>query len=399
MPVSAAISGLTTGSTYHFRLVATSDAGHEPRRRPDASRRRGAAGRRRPGRRSSVTSTRRSSTAASTRTASATTLVLRVRHDHELRHEDGSPQTPARARTTSNVSATVTGLAAGRRTTSGSSPRATPGTTLRQRPDASAARGPPSSDRLGQSALARPAHAHRLRQPERRVDDLVLRVRDEHRLRHEDDVEERGLGHRGGAASRRRSRTSRRHDLPLPPRRLEQRGTTHGRDVDVHDGRRDSRSHVVDAQVVYGHVVNLSGTVASGQTGVRSRSSPQPFGAAPRSRPLATVLTGAGGSWTLPGAAEDADRLPGESPDGGTSTPVTIGVRPAVSLPRHHRAPLHDPGRRREVVRRQVPCSSSGSAGATAGSTVATRRLNGEVVGDLPRVERCRAAPRRSASR
>ena len=65
--------------------------------------------------------------------------------------------------------------------------------------------------------------ADRKRQPQRAADDVVLRVREEHRLRHEDAEPERGHRHEHRERVRAGLRPADRLDLPLPPRRDERR--------------------------------------------------------------------------------------------------------------------------------------------------------------------------------
>jgi hypothetical protein len=81
---------------------------------------------------------------------------------------------------------------------------------------------------------------------------------------------------------------------------------------------------------VYGHFVTLRGVVASRQMGVSVTIIGQPFGQNSRTV-SATVLTGADGTWSYP--VRPAIRTAYQaSANGGMSPPVLIGVRPAVSL-------------------------------------------------------------------
>ena len=81
---------------------------------------------------------------------------------------------------------------------------------------------------------------------------------------------------------------------------------------------------------VYGHFVTLSGIVSSRQTGVKVTVLAQPFGENTFTL-VGTALTGSGGTWNLP--VKPAIRTVYQaSSDGGVSTPVVVGVRPAVSL-------------------------------------------------------------------
>ena len=83
-------------------------------------------------------------------------------------------------------------------------------------------------------------------------------------------------------------------------------------------------------ETIYGHFVSLSGTVATHQAGVAVTVLAQPFGAAAFA-PVATALSGDGGIWSYP--AQPKLRTVYEvAALGGTSSQVTIGVRPAISL-------------------------------------------------------------------
>jgi hypothetical protein len=81
---------------------------------------------------------------------------------------------------------------------------------------------------------------------------------------------------------------------------------------------------------VYGHFVTLTGTVSSKQPGVKVTVLAQPLGEN-SFRSAGTALTGANGTWTF--AARPTIRTAYQaSADGGLSTPIVVGVRPAVSL-------------------------------------------------------------------
>jgi hypothetical protein len=81
---------------------------------------------------------------------------------------------------------------------------------------------------------------------------------------------------------------------------------------------------------VHGRFVTLSGTVTSRQPGVTVTVLAQPFGES-AFKSVGTALTGNGGAWTF--AARPTIRTVYQaSAEGGTSTPVVVGVRPAVSL-------------------------------------------------------------------
>jgi hypothetical protein len=84
------------------------------------------------------------------------------------------------------------------------------------------------------------------------------------------------------------------------------------------------------SETIYGHFVSLSGVVSSKQPGVTVTILAQPFGATSFAS-VATVLSGNGGIWSYP--AQPKRRTAYEATaDGGTSAQVVIGVRPAVSL-------------------------------------------------------------------
>jgi hypothetical protein len=83
-------------------------------------------------------------------------------------------------------------------------------------------------------------------------------------------------------------------------------------------------------KATYAHFVRLSGTISSGQAGVTVTVLAQRFGDSAFSA-AATVLTGSGGSWSY--LAKPLIQTTYEATwSGSTSSPVTIGVRPSVSL-------------------------------------------------------------------
>jgi phosphodiesterase/alkaline phosphatase D-like protein len=105
-------------------------------------------------------------------------------------------------------------------------------------------------------------------------------------------------------------------------------GTTYGADVSFTTA--GVTLAVVGRQVVFGGRVRLTGIVPTGQAGEQVVVYAQPYGGG-SFRSIATVLTGAGGAWALlvrpqVGTAYEA------SWRGGTSAPVTIGVHPRVTL-------------------------------------------------------------------
>jgi hypothetical protein len=84
------------------------------------------------------------------------------------------------------------------------------------------------------------------------------------------------------------------------------------------------------AQSVYGHIVTLSGVVSSRQTGVKVEILAQPFGSS-SSATIGSALTTAGGTWTYQARPKIQTVYKASAPE-GTSTGATVGVRPAVSL-------------------------------------------------------------------
>ena len=79
--------------------------------------------------------------------------------------------------------------------------------------------------------------AQRQRQPRRCPDHLLLRIRDDGRLRHQDGDAVRGVGDRGAGGVRGRHRARGEHDLPLPPRGGERRRHGGRRRRHLHDGQ------------------------------------------------------------------------------------------------------------------------------------------------------------------
>ena len=126
--VSGTVTGLKGGTTYHFRVVATSDAGTTTRLRPLVRHGRRTRRHRRGGR-----ATRRHLRERRRRRQPERAfdqLVRRVRHVDGVRHEDRDVELPARAPARVPVTATLT-HAQGRHasTTSASSRRTRVGTT------------------------------------------------------------------------------------------------------------------------------------------------------------------------------------------------------------------------------------------------------------------------------
>jgi len=83
-------------------------------------------------------------------------------------------------------------------------------------------------------------------------------------------------------------------------------------------------------RVVAGQYVMIRGTVFGGATGTQVTILSQPFGEGTLT-PLATVLTGAGGSWSYLAHPRIATTYAAQV-TGANSTPITIGVQPHVSL-------------------------------------------------------------------
>ena len=83
-------------------------------------------------------------------------------------------------------------------------------------------------------------------------------------------------------------------------------------------------------ELVYGQTATLSGAVFTRQTGVTVNLLAEPYGATTFSA-VGRTKTGIGGSWTS--QAKPAVQTAYEaSIQGGTSTPVAVGVRPAITL-------------------------------------------------------------------
>jgi hypothetical protein len=106
-------------------------------------------------------------------------------------------------------------------------------------------------------------------------------------------------------------------------------GTTHGSDVAFSTIAAVS-VQVSTNQVVYGAAATISGTVATRQSGVSVSILQQPYGQASAST-LGSAVTGPGGIWTFQVRPKLQTSYQAKTPE-GTSTGVTIGVRPAISL-------------------------------------------------------------------
>src|SRR5579862_594886 len=83
-------------------------------------------------------------------------------------------------------------------------------------------------------------------------------------------------------------------------------------------------------RVIAGQYVRLSGTVSGGATGAPVTILAQPFGEGTLT-PLTTVYSGAGGSWSYLARPMIATVYAAQA-EGGTSSQLTIGVQPALSL-------------------------------------------------------------------
>jgi hypothetical protein len=83
-------------------------------------------------------------------------------------------------------------------------------------------------------------------------------------------------------------------------------------------------------RVIAGHFGSIAGTVTGAQAGVSVTIMAEPFGQTAFA-PVATVLTGANGTWTY-NARPTIRTVYQASANGGTSGEATIGVQPAVTL-------------------------------------------------------------------
>ena len=106
-------------------------------------------------------------------------------------------------------------------------------------------------------------------------------------------------------------------------------GTSNGTDQNFTTLAAVTINHA-SVRVIAGHYGVISGTATGGQTGVSVTILAQPFGQSAFA-PIATVYTGANGSWTY--NARPTIRTDYQATaNGGTSPASTIGVQPAVSL-------------------------------------------------------------------
>ena len=91
-------------------------------------------------------------------------------------------------------------------------------------------------------------------------------------------------------------------------------------------------------RVVAGHYIRLSGTVDGAQPGVSVTVLAQTFGTGAYAQ-VGTVLTGGGGTWTFLAQPKVATTY-AASVNGSTSSAVTIGVQPGMTLTRITKARL-----------------------------------------------------------
>ena len=164
-------------------------------------------------------------------------LLLRVRHDVELRHEDVVEE--RRLVDEPAVGIRVDHGPAGRPHLSLPSRRLERrGHEHRQGRDLRHERSAFGGDRRCDVARADERDPHRVRHAERPRDDVVVRVRHLHRLRIQDRLAQRRLRFERRQGLARREEPQGGHDLPLPPRRPELDGQDGGRRPFVLDHRR-----------------------------------------------------------------------------------------------------------------------------------------------------------------
>jgi hypothetical protein len=107
-------------------------------------------------------------------------------------------------------------------------------------------------------------------------------------------------------------------------------GTRSGADASFTTARPTVTLAAGGLKVVYGRRVKLSGTVSSGQSGESVTVLAQPYGQGSFTA-VATASTAAGGTWSY--LAKPGIQTSYEATwNGTTSTPVTVGVRPSISL-------------------------------------------------------------------
>jgi hypothetical protein len=106
-------------------------------------------------------------------------------------------------------------------------------------------------------------------------------------------------------------------------------GTTYGGDVTLQTVVAVTLNSQA-LELVYGQATTLSGAVFSRQAGVTVTLLAQPYGASSFAA-VGSAETGLGGSWTFQ-VKPRVQTAYEASIQGGTSTPMTVGVRPAVTL-------------------------------------------------------------------
>jgi phosphodiesterase/alkaline phosphatase D-like protein len=323
--VSASVTGLTTGQVYHFRLVATSDAGIVQ----------GADASFTPASGPSVTTTAASSVTTSgaklngnvNPNGQSTTYFFEygTSTSYGSKTASGSAGSGTRAL---NVSATVTGLAPGLyhfRLVATSAVGTTVGSDL-----TFGSAGPP----LVQTGSAQSASTNAVTltgsvNPQGASTNWYFDYGTS--TAYGTKTAEKSAGSGTSAAGVSAAITNLQSGTTYHYRLVatSARGTTVGSDVTFTTAAAITISSST-LQVVYGHFATLSGTVSSRQSGVKVNILAQPFGATSFST-VSSVLTGAGGTWTYQARPKLATAYEANLPE-GTSTPTTIGVRPSVSL-------------------------------------------------------------------
>ena len=216
--VSASLTGLTAGTTYHYRVVATNSAGTD--QGADGIFTTSAGPVAVTGSATSVTTTTATLNGTVDPNGRATDVVLRVRDEHELRLEDGREKRRL-------------GYEHGGRLGCGVGPDAWPALPLSPRCDQrrrnEPRRGPDPLDDHGAHSghrgreLDRPdvGEAQRPSHTEWASHELVLRVRHGHELRHQDADEEPRRRHERRQRRRIAHGPEKDHHLPLSPGRDE----------------------------------------------------------------------------------------------------------------------------------------------------------------------------------
>ena len=322
------MSGLTRGRLYHYRLVATSDAGTS--RGADQTFSTVGAATVVTGSASSIalTSARLNGTRHAERTGYD--LVLRVRHEHELRHQDGRQERGLGHELRQ-------GLRVADPPEDGDHLPLPPGRDecvrddLRRRPELQHGAAAGAVTGAAQAVGATTATAGGLGRPQGACDDVVHGVRDLHALRVADAEAKRRLG-LGGAERRRRALGPHAgDDLPLQARRDERRGNESRSRRLVRHGRRDARGSCAPGclRTRASRCRELSRLRRAGEVVTVFA---QPFGEG-SFRSIATVLTAADGTWRYL-AKPTIHTSYMASWNRGMSSATAVGVRPAVSLRR-----------------------------------------------------------------